>query len=81
MRLWSRMRSWWAALRRRPQMESEMDAELRFHIEAYADDLVGRGVPSGEAMRRAQARVRRRRSRQGRMPGRERSESGRRLHP
>ena len=55
MRLWSRMGSWWAALRRRPQMESEMDAELRFHIEAYADDLAGRGVPGEEAMRRAQA--------------------------
>ena len=55
MRLWSRMGSWWAALRRRPQMESEMDAELRFHIEAYADDLAGRGVPREEAMRRAQA--------------------------
>jgi putative ABC transport system permease protein len=36
-------------------MESEMDAELRFHIEAYADDLAGRGVPGEEAMRRAQA--------------------------
>jgi putative ABC transport system permease protein len=36
-------------------MESEMDAELRFHIEAYADDLAGRGVPREEAMRRAQA--------------------------
>lgn len=55
MRLWSRMGSWWAALRRRPQMESEMDAELRFHIEAYADDLAGRGVPREEALRRARA--------------------------
>jgi len=55
MRLWSRMRSWWAALRWRPRTESQMDAELRFHIEACADDLARRGVPPEEAMRRARA--------------------------
>ena len=30
-----------------------MDAELRFHIEAYAEDLIRGGVPRDEAMRRA----------------------------
>src|SRR5713226_3784206 len=30
-----------------------MDAELRFHMEAYAQDLVRGGVPHQEAMRRA----------------------------
>jgi MacB-like periplasmic core domain len=34
-------------------MESEMDAELHFHIEAYAEDLVRSGFPHDEAMRRA----------------------------
>jgi putative ABC transport system permease protein len=34
-------------------MESEMDAELRFHIEALAEDLVRSGVSREEAMRRA----------------------------
>ena len=34
-------------------MESEMDVELRFHIEAFAEDLVRGGVPLQEAMRRA----------------------------
>jgi putative ABC transport system permease protein len=34
-------------------MENEMDAELRFHIEAYAEDLIRSGVPRPEAMRRA----------------------------
>jgi hypothetical protein len=34
-------------------MESEMDAELRFHIETRADDLVRGGVSREEAMRRA----------------------------
>jgi putative ABC transport system permease protein len=34
-------------------MESEMDAELRFHIEARAEDLLRDGVTREEAMRRA----------------------------
>ena len=53
MRLWTRVGSWVRAVLRRSRMESEMDAELRFHIEAYAEDLVRNGVPRAEAMRRA----------------------------
>ena len=53
MTFWSRVRSWWSATLRRPRMESEMDAELRFHIETFADDLVRGGVSRQEAMRRA----------------------------
>ena len=53
MRLWSRVRSWVRATLGRSRMESEMDAELRFHIEAFAEDLVRNGVPRAEAMRRA----------------------------
>jgi predicted permease len=34
-------------------MEHEMDEEIRFHIEAYAAELVGRGIPQQEALRRA----------------------------
>ncbi len=53
MTLLSHFRSWFSAIVRRAHMESEMDAELRFHIEAYADDLIRSGVPRSEAMRRA----------------------------
>jgi predicted permease len=53
MTLWSRLRSWAQTTLRRSRMESEMDAELRFHIEAFADDLVRGGVPRREALRRA----------------------------
>src|SRR5712692_7313148 len=49
----SRVRSWVNATLRRSRMESEMDAELRFHMEAYAEDLVRSGVPRQEAMRTA----------------------------
>jgi len=34
-------------------MESEMDAEMRFHLEARAEDLIRGGIPKSEAMRRA----------------------------
>src|SRR6266849_3765415 len=53
MTFWSRIRSWLDATLRRSRMESEMDAELHFHMEAYAEDLVRGGVPRHEAMRRA----------------------------
>jgi len=49
----ARIRSWWKAVTVRSRMEKEMDAELRFHIESYADDLARTGVPRAEALRRA----------------------------
>jgi predicted permease len=53
MTFWSQLRSWMEANLRRSRMESEMDAELRFHVEAYAQDLMRSGVPREEAVRRA----------------------------
>jgi len=53
MTLWSRFCSWMQATLLRPRMENEMDTELRFHLEAFSDDLIRSGVPRQEAMRRA----------------------------
>src|SRR5215472_11717753 len=53
MTLWSQIRSWLLAMMRRSRMEREMDAELRFHIDAFAEDLVRGGMPREEALRRA----------------------------
>jgi MacB-like periplasmic core domain len=53
MKLWSRMRCWSQAIWQRSRAESEMDAELRFHINAYADDLIRVGISREEALRRA----------------------------
>jgi putative ABC transport system permease protein len=53
MRVWARFRLWLQAVLRRSRMESEMDAELRFHMETYAEDLVCGGMPRPEALRRA----------------------------
>jgi predicted permease len=49
----TRLRTWWKALAHRSTLESEMEAELRFHIENYAADLVRNGLKPEEAMRRA----------------------------
>jgi putative ABC transport system permease protein len=53
MTLWSRFHSWVRAALGRSRMESDMDTELRFDIEACAEDLVRKGLPRQEAMRRA----------------------------
>jgi putative ABC transport system permease protein len=53
MTVWSRLCSWLKGTLGRSRMESEMDAELRFHMAAYAGDLVRKGVPRQEAQRRA----------------------------
>jgi putative ABC transport system permease protein len=53
MRLADRVKSWVRTILTRGRMESEMDAELRFHIEARAEDLAQGGMHKAEAMRRA----------------------------
>jgi predicted permease len=53
MTLWSRLRSWLRTILQRSRMESEMEVELRFHMEARAEDLIRSGVPCQDALRRA----------------------------
>ena len=53
MKLWSRLRSWLRANLWRSRTEREMDAELNFHLEARVEDLLHRGLPRAEALRRA----------------------------
>jgi predicted permease len=53
MRLLAQLRSWLKWIVNRSQLETGMEAEVRFHIESYAEDLVRTGVPQQEAMRRA----------------------------
>lgn len=51
--MFARLRSFWQSLRHRAQFESELDDEMRAHIEARADDLVRSGISREEATRRA----------------------------
>jgi predicted permease len=53
MNLLARFHSWSKWITERQRLESEMEAEVRFHIESYAADLIRKGVSREEAMRRA----------------------------
>ena len=53
MRFWNRFRLWSRAAIRRTRTEGEMDAELRFHIAVYTEDLLRKGVSHEDALRRA----------------------------
>ncbi len=49
----ARFRSWLRAAFHRSRLADEMDTELRFHIESYAQDLMLKGIAETEASRRA----------------------------
>ena len=49
----ARLRSFFNALARREQFEDTLIEELRFHLDAYADDLIEKGMSRKEAYRRA----------------------------
>jgi predicted permease len=51
--MFARLRSLWQSLRHRAQFESDLDNEMRAHIEARADDLARSGLARDEATRRA----------------------------
>jgi hypothetical protein len=53
MKTWVQLRSLVTSLWRRKRIESSMADEIRFHVDAYVDDLVRDGVPRPEAERRA----------------------------
>ncbi len=51
--MFAQLQSLWKALWNRSQMESELDDEMRFHVESRAQDLRGSGLSREEAHRRA----------------------------
>src|SRR5215475_1921765 len=46
------LRSWLAASINRERFEAGMDEEMRFHLDAHADDLVRAGLSPADARRR-----------------------------
>jgi predicted permease len=52
--MFRQLRSWWRAVTGRKQFENNLSAELRFHIEQYAEDLMRAGASNAEAYRRAE---------------------------
>jgi len=57
MSLGSRVKTWWKAMSRPDNLAAQVQEELEFHIENYADDLMHTGVPRSEALRRARAEL------------------------
>lgn len=57
MSLSSRIGTWWRAVRHEPTVGAQVDEELQFHIESYAEDLVRGGLSREEAWRRAKAEL------------------------
>jgi predicted permease len=53
MNLPARFRSWLKWIVKGRRLESEMETEVRFHIESRAEDLVHKGLSQQEAMRQA----------------------------
>jgi predicted permease len=53
MNLLTRLRSWLKWVVKRQRLETDLEAEVRFHLDSYAGDLVRSGVPAAEAVRRA----------------------------
>lgn len=53
----ARFRAWWNAIAHCEEVRRQVEAELEFHIEARAEDLIRRGVPGEEAWRRSRAEV------------------------
>ena len=51
--MFSRVRSFLTAWNRRERFEDGLDDEVRFHLDAYTEDLVRSGIPRREAARRA----------------------------
>jgi putative ABC transport system permease protein len=48
-----RLKRLFRSLTRRPDVEAEMDAEMRHHLELETEELVRNGVPANEAQRQA----------------------------
>lgn len=53
MNLLARFRSWLRWMSNGRKLESEMETEMRFHMESYAAELVRKGISQQEAMRAA----------------------------
>ena len=53
MTIFRRVRTWLRATLHRSRLESEIDVELRFHLDSCANDLASQGISREEALRRA----------------------------
>ncbi len=57
MSLFATLRCWWRVVVDRARTQDDVEAEFQFHIDAYAQDLIRRGLPQAEARRKAIAEL------------------------
>ncbi len=57
MSLRSRVATWWRAVTDHDTLDRQVDEELEFHLESYAEDLMRSGIPRDEALRLARAEL------------------------
>jgi len=55
MNILSAFGSWWDALLNRERIDGEVEAELQFHIDTYAQELIESGISAKDAQRKARA--------------------------
>lgn len=53
----ARLRCWWRGIARRSRVSGEVEEELQFHLDAYAEDLERQGMSPAEAKRTARANL------------------------
>ena len=76
--MFSRLRSFLTAWTRRERFEDSLDEEVRFHLDAYAEDLIRiRAAQAGGVAARPDP-LRQRRGNEGRLPAGARPAAGRR---
>src|SRR5487761_1360205 len=57
MNILARIRTWWRVFVHGTRIDSEDEAELQFHIDTYAEDLMRQGTPPEEAARQARSEL------------------------
>jgi hypothetical protein len=57
MSLLPKIRKWWDAITQRARVHQDVECELQFHIDAYAEDLIRGGMPETEARRTARVEL------------------------
>lgn len=53
MSVFATLRCWWRAITRRSRVSQDVEEEFRYHLDAYANDLICQGMASADAERKA----------------------------
>lgn len=57
MNLFAALRLWWNAMTNRSRVGREVEEEFKFHVDAYAADLIRQGIAPADAQRQARVEL------------------------